>query len=89
MRTLRHNRQLSQSQLAKKIGVSASMIGLYENSERMPSLETLLEISRVFNVSTDFLLGRDQDSSMTIEVTGITLEQKLAVDNIIEQLKKI
>lgn len=88
LRTLRLARSLSQSQLAKKIGVSVSMIGLYENSERMPSFETFLEISKVFNVSTDYLLGVDKKNIAILEVSGLTTGQIQAINSVIAQFKK-
>lgn len=47
---------MSQAELAKKLGVSPSAVGMYEQGRREPSAETLVAISRVFRVSTDYLL---------------------------------
>ena len=50
---------MTQGQLAKKIGVTASFIGHIERAEKVPSLETMARLSDALNVSLDWLaLGR-------------------------------
>lgn len=55
----------TQDDLAKKLGISKSTIGMYEQNRRSPDLDILLRISETFNVSVDYMLkdGRNQDSS--------------------------
>ena len=55
---LRKRDDLSQQDLADKIGISRSQIGMYETGLRMPSREVLEAIADTFNVSLDFLVGR-------------------------------
>ncbi|SFJ64548.1 Helix-turn-helix [Paenibacillus sp. UNC496MF] len=55
---LRKKNKLTQEQLAQRIGVSQSTLAMYETSKREPSFDTLLLISEIFDVSTDFLLGK-------------------------------
>lgn len=55
---LRKRDGLSQQELADKMGVSRSLIGMFESGQRMPSIEVLEAIADVFNVGTDFLIGR-------------------------------
>lgn len=58
LRKLRINRNLTQKQLADELGISRSLISLYETGERLPSLKALLKISEFFKVSNDTLLGK-------------------------------
>lgn len=58
IRELRSDKKITQEELAKVIGVSTSMVGMYETGARRPSFEVLIKISKYFNVSTDYLLGR-------------------------------
>ena len=57
LRQLRLEKGLTQTALAKLLGISKSAISRYENGLRMPSEETLIDISRYFKVSVDYLLG--------------------------------
>lgn len=56
---LRTAKKLSQRALAKEIGCSQNMISQWENGTRDPGTETLQALADYFNVSVDFLLGRD------------------------------
>ena len=53
---LRVNKGLSQQQLAQQLGVKRSVVSYYESGDRLPSLDVLMEMNRVFNVSTDYRL---------------------------------
>lgn len=53
----RKKAKLSQRELGERLGVSASMIGQYENNLRNPKLETLFRISTALNVPFDSLLS--------------------------------
>ena len=57
---LRNNAKMTQQELATKIGVSRSAIGMYESGEREPDFETLETIADYFNVDMDYLLGRTE-----------------------------
>lgn len=62
---LRRAQGWSQAELAGRLGVSPSTVGMYEQGRREPSLSGLLALSRTFEVSVDYLLtgtaltGRD------------------------------
>ena len=53
---LRKKQGMSQSQLAKELNVSPSTIGMYEQGRRVPDLDTLIAMARLFNVSLDYLV---------------------------------
>ena len=57
LRELRTAKKLSQEQLAKIIGVSHNTVSTYESDMRQPSYDVLASLSRVFRVSTDYILG--------------------------------
>lgn len=54
---LRKRDKLSQQELATRLGVSRSVVGMYETDQRMPSFEVLEAIADTFNVNIDFLVG--------------------------------
>ena len=53
---LRRNRGLSQAELARRLRISPSAVGMYEQGRREPSVELLVAMAGDFRVSTDFLL---------------------------------
>lgn len=52
---------LTQRELAKKIGVSASTIGMYESGKRFPEKEIEETIADLFNVNLNILRGIDTE----------------------------
>ena len=57
---------MSQTQLAKKIGTSNVTICRYLTCERIPRLDVVTKIASVFNVSLDYLLGLSDDKDIDI-----------------------
>ena len=57
IRKLRLEQNLKQKDLAAKLGISTSSVGMYEREERQPDVETLKKIADFFNVSIDYILG--------------------------------
>ena len=55
-RVLQEN-QISQSELARKIGMSKSVVNNYCSGKREPSLDTLILICNALQESADYLLG--------------------------------
>ena len=49
--------KLSQADLAEKLGLVPATISSWGTGNSYPSLDKLIELSKIFNVSTDFLLG--------------------------------
>jgi len=68
---LRHRAGLSQAMLAKRLGLSASAIGMYEQGRREPPLDILVSMATEFGVTTDYLLiGRvrtDRDLAVLMD----------------------
>lgn len=58
IRELRQELGLTQEELGKKIGQTKSNISKYERGALQPSIETLTQLSDLFNVSIDYLVGR-------------------------------
>ena len=58
LQALRGRRHLSRRTLAELCGLSKNMISLYERGEKAPSVDALVSLADFFEVSTDYLLGR-------------------------------
>ena len=59
LRRLRERRRMNRKAMGECCGLSKNIIGMYERGEKEPSLKTLIEITDFFEVSTDYLLGRE------------------------------
>ena len=53
---LRCRAGLTLTELGKRLGLSGSALGMYEQGRRTPSLSIIIDISEVFEISTNFLL---------------------------------
>ncbi len=49
----------SQVELAKRLGVAKQTVSNWENENIQPSIEMLIRLSKIFGVTTDYLLGLD------------------------------
>ena len=58
---LRENRKLTQEELASQLQISRASLSHYEKNRRKPDFDTLRKIADFFQVSVDYLLGRDDD----------------------------
>lgn len=53
---LRKKKGLSQFELAKRLNISKSTLGMYEINKREPNFETLIQIAEYFEVTLDYLI---------------------------------
>ena len=60
--SLRLSRGMSQAELARRLNISTSAVGMYEQGRREPSVDTLIALSREFGVSLDYLLSGKPDT---------------------------
>jgi transcriptional regulator with XRE-family HTH domain len=73
---LRKLKQLSQAELAEKIGVHTNIISRYERDLAKPSMELASKLSEVLEVSLDYLVGKvDQELDKEIVEQVLTLQQ--------------
>ena len=86
LRTLRRKEDMTQAELARKLDVTKSVISAYENGLRLPSYDILINISRIFHVSTDYLLGLERRQE--IDLSGLTEEEITALLQLIHAMKR-
>ena len=64
LKQLRTQRGLSQTELAKEVGVHYNHIGRYERGQSKPTAETLTRLAKCLGVSGDFLMeGRADEAA--------------------------
>ena len=86
LKPLRLKKNMTQAQLARQLGVTKSVISAYETGLRSPSYDVLVCIAKIFNVSTDYLLG--VENKQEIDVSGLSEEEVVALKNLIIAMKK-
>ncbi len=86
LKSLRIGKQLTQAQLAQRLGLTKSVISAYETGLRMPSYDILISIAKIFNVSTDFLLGLEKKQE--VDFSGLSDEEISALLNLIRVMKR-
>jgi transcriptional regulator with XRE-family HTH domain len=67
IRRLRRERELGQAELAKKLNTSVVTISSYETDKSMPSSEMLIKLSKVFNVSIDYLVSAQTTGTIQVQ----------------------
>lgn len=85
LRNLRTGQNLTQQQLADRIGVAKSVVSYYESGDRYPSYDVLVRIARIFSTTTDYLLDISKDC--VIDVTGLPEEDIAVIRAVTEALK--
>lgn len=86
MKTLRKGNNLTQQQLADRLGVAKSVVSYYESGDRFPSYDVLINIARTFHVTTDYLLGIER--KRIVDVSGLSEKEIAAVTNIVDIIQE-
>lgn len=86
IKMLRENQHLSQIALSKRLGITRSSINAWEMGISTPSTTYLVELSQIFHVSIDYLLGLDKNVSL--DITGLDTEQVRILTDLAEHFRK-
>lgn len=73
LKELRKTKRMTQRQVSTRLNMGISTISGYENNTKTPSLEALVDLARLYNVSTDYLLGVDNRPMLYLD--GLTPRQ--------------
>ncbi len=87
IRELRQARNMSQVELAKRLGVTKQSVSNWENDNIQPSIEMLVKLARIFSVSTDYLLGMDRGEC--IDVEGLPKDVVAHIRQLVEDLRRL
>lgn len=68
-KSLRKKYNYLQSDVAKKLNVSTSAVGMWEQGRTQPSNDDIKKLANLFNVSTDYLLDNDNTSTSLSNAT--------------------
>jgi transcriptional regulator len=89
LREIRLQKNMTQEQIAKKLNLAVSTIGMYERGAREPSFETLENIADFFNIDMDWLLGKSNIQNKYQYEKNITSnkQNKLSEDELISYFR--
>ncbi|HIQ90743.1 MAG TPA: helix-turn-helix transcriptional regulator [Candidatus Coprosoma intestinipullorum] len=100
LRLLRTKHRLSQKEIGDIVGVTSQAISKWENGIAEPDNDSLLKLSNYFNVSTDYLLGKNDVENQSIryddelekvlfsKAKDLTDDEKKTIINVINAIKK-
>jgi len=86
LKTLRTEAGMTQTELAKRLSITKSVVSYYELQERTPSPDVLIQLADIFHVTTDYLLGIDHKKM--IDVSDLSDEDMHFLLITIETLRK-
>lgn len=66
IKIMRHERRLSQQQVAQMINISLSYYGNIERGNRIPSIDTLVDIANALGVGMDYLLAESVEAAIRL-----------------------
>ena len=81
LKALRTENHLRQDQVARLMKKKKSSISMYETGMRQPSYTTLVRLADVFNVTTDYLLGRTNSSP--VDLSGLTAAEAAMINQLV------
>lgn len=85
LKQLRKQRGMTQTEVAAAIGVTRSVVSLYETEMRQPSPDMIVALARLYGISTDYLLRGDNCSF--VDVSGLSEQEIAAIVNMVGLLR--
>lgn len=94
LKELRKDNNLSQKQLAEKLCISQQTYSDYENGKTEPTIETLISISKLFNVTIEYLLGIEDEYGNAVftkeeKAAGLSATKKVSITPIEEDMLEV
>lgn len=86
IKELRLKNGFTQTMLAKKLGLSRSAINAWEMGISIPSTQYLVELSKLFKVTTDYILCLTQNE--TIDISSLNKEDKKTIYDLVTRFKQ-
>lgn len=85
LKNLRNKMGITQSELAKKLSLTRASVNAWEMGLSSPSIPFVVELSKIFHVSTDYILGLENEAILNTK--GLTEKEVAVLINTIECFK--
>lgn len=86
IKDLREKLNMTQTALARRLGLSRSAVNAWEMGVSIPSVPYLLQLSELFRVSVDYLLGRSQREM--VDISDLSCEEKHVIYSLLHCFSK-
>ena len=86
IKELRTARGWTQADLARRLGITRNGVNSWEQGLSLPSPASLVELAKIFSVSTDYLLG--VESLDTVNVTGLKKRDVAVLAELADRLRE-
>ena len=85
IRMLRERSGMTQSDLARRLGITRSSVNAWEMGLSIPSTQYIVELAEIFKVSTDYLL--DVEKTATIRIDGLSQKEVGMISELISHFR--
>ena len=85
LQELRNSNNYTQTQVARRLNVSVATVGRWENNYKTPSTEHLIDLSVLYNVSLNYLVGREKEKAIVIE--RLTKSQQELIGMLVQEFE--
>lgn len=85
IKELRSRQGMTQAYVAKKLGITRSGVNAWEMGVSVPSTQYIVELVRLFNVSSDYILGIQKTAA--VNISGLSEKEVGLVKEIIDCFK--
>lgn len=86
LKALRQAKHLTLKQVSERVGVSVSVLSAYEVEGRLPSYKVLLRLSTLYDVSCDYLIGKEK--KRVLNVDGLSDREINSLTEIIDIMRE-
>lgn len=86
IKTLRLSNNLTQNDIAKKLGITRSSVNAWEMGISVPSTMYIVELAQLFAVSTDYILGLDE--KMVLDISGLDDDSIKILNDMIQYMRE-
>ena len=85
IKSLREQTNMTQAELARRLGVTRSSVNAWELGISVPSTQSIVELAEIFSVSTDYILCVER--TVAANMDGLTAKDMMIVNSLIHHLR--
>ena len=87
IKELRLSNNMTQADLAKKLNITRSSVNAWEMGISIPSTAYIIELSQLFKVSTDYLLGLS--TNITLDISSLSEREIQLVYRLVQYFQEL